>query len=198
MNKKYIAEFIGTFALSFVVYMAIASGASLPLAIPVIAGLTLGLFVYSIGHISGCHINPAVTIGLWSIKKISAKDAVTYIIVQALGALLAMFVGSSFFQLNSLLGTSGFSSMIFLAEMLGTFFFTFGIASVVSGKVNTTMSGVVVGGSLLLGVIIASLAGSLGILNPAVAYALGSLSWTYCLAPIVGSIIGFNVYEKLV
>lgn len=63
MYKKYFAELVGTFTLSFVVFEAVAAGVAVPLPVPVIAALTLGLFVYTIGSILGCHLNPAVTVG---------------------------------------------------------------------------------------------------------------------------------------
>ena len=196
--KVYLAELIGTFALSFVIFLA-ASGSNLPLAIPVIAGLTLGLFVYLIGGISGCHINPAVTIGLLSIKKIKWQDAVGYIISQFVGASLAIVLGVMLFHVNQPNpNLSAFSLAIFCAEALGTFFFTFGIASVVYEKVPHQMSGIVVGSSLLFGILIASLSDSFGILNPAVAFSLHAMNWTYLLAPIVGSVLGFNVYKWMV
>jgi glycerol uptake facilitator-like aquaporin len=60
------------------------------------------------------------------------------------------------------------------------------------------MSGIVVGSSLLFGILIASLAGSFGILNPAVAFSLHAMNWTYLLAPLVGSVLGFNLYKWMV
>jgi aquaporin Z len=197
MYKKYIAEAIGTFALSFVVLAAVSSSGAIPIPVPVLAGLTLALFVYTIGSISGCHINPAVTLGLLSIKKIIPTDAAGYIVAQMLGALGAVFLAKSLLMISPVVvGT--FSSTVFFAEMLGTFFFTFGIASVVYGKAKEQMSGVVVGWSLLFGILVASLAGASGILNPAVAFALNSVSVIYILAPIVGSVLGFQVYKYLV
>lgn len=193
MVKKYVAECIGTFALSFVIILALSSP-STPIPIPVIAALTLALFVYTIGPISGCHINPSVTLGQFSVKKISLKDAVFYIIAQSLGALFTIFL-AKFFQISLQSAPVIFSNKIFFAEMLGSFFFNFGIASVVYGKAKEQMSGFVVGGSLFLGVIIASLAGALGILNPAVALALHSLTVVYLFAPMIGSVIGFQVYK---
>lgn len=193
MSKKYLAEFIGTFGLSFVVLVAVASTKSLPMAVPLIAGLTLALFVYSIGSISGCHINPSVTLAQLSVNKISSKDAVAYIIAQFLGAFVAMFV-AKMFVVTSLAATGAFDGKVFLAEMLGAFFFNFGIASVVYGRAKEQMSGLVVGGSLVFGVLVASLAGAAGILNPAVALALSSMSVVYLVAPVVGAVLGFQVY----
>lgn len=194
MCRKYLAEFIGTFTLSFIVLIAVASTKNLPMAVPLIAALTLGLFVYSIGPISGCHINPAVTLAQLSVKKISLKDAVGYIGAQFLGALAAIFV-AGLFLIARPAAVAAFDGKIFMAEMLGAFFFNFGIASVVYGKAKEQMSGLVVGGSLLLGVLVASLSGAAGILNPAVALALNSATTVYVFAPIVGAILGFWVYR---
>ena len=194
--KKYLAEGVGTFALTFMVALALAG--RFPVATPVLAALVLGLFVYSIGHISGAHINPAVTIGLWSIKKISLKDAAGYIVAQALGAGAAMLVAAAFSVTPAASGVVALNTTaVGLAELIGTFFFTFGIASVVHGKTPSQLSGVVVGGSLLLGVTLASLLGSNGVLNPAVAFGIGSFSLMYVLAPIVGSVLGMNAYSFL-
>ena len=199
MYKKYIVEAIGTFALSFVVLGAVSLKGTVPLPVPVIAGLTLALFVYTIGGLSGCHINPSVTLGLLSVKKISIKDGAGYIVAQMFGALCAVLLAQVFVIVRPVAGdVLAFDATMFGAEALGTFFFTFGIASVVYGKAKEQMSGIIVGGSLLLGVLIASFAGSLGILNPAVAFALNAVSITYILAPVVGSVLGFQTYKYLV
>jgi aquaporin Z len=198
MYKKYIAEFIGTFCLSLVVLLAVSMRGPLPIAVPLIAGFTLMLFVYTIGSISGSHINPAVTLGLLSIKKISLKDAGGYIVAQLLGGLLAAIIVERVLDITlKTVRTGAFDSGIFFAEALGMFFFAFGIASVVYGKAKDQMSGVVVGGSLLLGIMVASFSGALGILNPAVAVALSATTVVYLLAPIVGSVAGFWAYKSL-
>lgn len=194
MSKKYLAECIGTFGLSFVVLAAVGFTGALPVGVPVIAGLALALFVYTIGPISGCHINPAVTLGLLSVNKIETKAAVGYIAAQIVGAIAAVLI-AKIFIMASPLAPAVFDMKVFLAEMLGAFFFTFGIASVVYGKTKEQMSGVIIGGSLLLGVLVASFAGSVGILNPAVALALNSLSIVYIFAPMVGAVLGFQVYR---
>ena len=197
MYKKYLAEFIGTFGLAFVVLMAVTFTGSLPVAVPLIAGLTLALFVYSIGPISGCHINPAVTLAQLSVKKISAKEAVFYILAQLAGALAAIMLAKVFVAATPVAGTM-LSAKVFLAEMLGAFFFNFGIAAVVYGKAKEQMSGLVVGGSLLFGVLVASVCGAAGILNPAVALALNSATAVYIFAPIIGAVLGFQVYKSLI
>lgn len=191
--KKYILECLGTGALTLIV--ALAFKGAFPVPTPMLAALTLGIFVYSIGHISGAHINPAVTIGAWSIKKITVHDTLGYIVAQTVGAVVAMLVAAMYnpTAVASLPASAG----IFFAELIGTFFFTFGIASVVYGKTPAPLAGVVVGGSLLLGVAFATLLGSGGILNPAVALGIGSFNISYLLGPIFGSVLGMNVYKRL-
>lgn len=188
----YFAEFLGTFTLALVVSLSLLG--NFPMPTPVAAALTLGLLVYILGNFSGTHINPAITIGLWSIKKVSDQDAMLYLIVQFLGASLALSVAG-------MLGVHAldapvFSMHIALAEALGTFFFSLGIASVVYGQVAKNLNGFVVGGSLLLGVMVAAAAGSAGILNPAVALSLHMLSPYYLLGPILGAALGFKTYQQ--
>lgn len=191
--KKYVAEALGAAALTLAVGFSFAG--TFPVSTPVLAALTLALFVYSIGHISGTHINPAVTIGAWSIKKISTEDAIGYLIAQFFGAAIALAVISSTVGMPSLAVSN--SVMTGVAELVGTFFFAFGIASVVYGKTPSQLSGVVVGGSLLLGIAMSVFLGAAGLLNPAVALGIGSFNLMYILGPIIGSVLGMQAYKYL-
>jgi glycerol uptake facilitator-like aquaporin len=191
--KKYIAEFLGTSTLTFVVGLSIAG--VFPVPTPVLAALTLGLFVYSIGHISGTQINPAVTISALSIGKISFTEAGAYIAAQLLGAAAALFALQYVVAMPTLPLDTGVQ--IGLAEALGTFLFTFGIASVIYGRAPSQVSGLVVAGSLLLGITVAVLMGANGVLNPAVALGIGSFNLMYVLGPIVGGVAGMRLYQYL-
>ena len=198
---KYIAEFIGTFGLTFAVLMSL-NNSNFAVATTVIAALTLALFVYSIGRYSGTHINPAVTLGLWSVKKIETNDAMMYLVSQFVGAFFAMvlttlLIARPEFANAVMPSVLGFDGMVLAGELLGAFIFTFGIASVVNDTKGGRASAMfAVGGSLLLGILFASNM-SAGILNPAVALGVKSFDISYLLGPILGSVLGFNVYHYL-
>lgn len=189
--RKYFAEFVGVFALTLAVYLSTVI--ELPLSTPLMAGITLGLFVYTIGPISGAHLNPAVSVALATVKKISWKDTVFYVVFQFAGAVLAMLLAQGVSgQVTAVASTGGVS---IFGEALGAFFLLFGVASVVFGKVDDDASGLVIGSSLFLG---ASLAGfSLGVLNPAVAAALGLFDVAYLVGPVVGALIAVWGYKVL-
>jgi aquaporin Z len=190
--NKYLAEFIGTFTLTSVVLLSLTG--VFPVSTPVLAGLVLGIFVYTIGHISGTHLNPAVTVGLWSIGKIRLEAAASYIAAQMLAGLSAMLLMTMALGRVSTL-SSNFSLTVLMAEILGMALFTFGIAAVVYGRAEDDFSGVVVGASLFLGIAVAAMLGSNGVLNPAVALGIGSFGLAYILGPVLGSVIGFNLYK---
>jgi aquaporin Z len=192
--KALAAELFGTFGLSLAVLISVNSP-GFPIGTPVVAGLTLGLFVYTIGPISGCHINPAVTLGLAAIRKVDAKTAGTYIVAQFLGATLAIGVGSLLFVTPEVVAWTD-SVAVGAAEALGAMVFLFGIAAVVLGRVPELMSGVVIGGSLTLGILWAAQASN-GVLNPAVAFGLGSLSPAYVWGPILGAAVGALLSSSL-
>lgn len=194
MIKKYLAELVGTFVLAFAV--ALSLGGKLALPTPLMAGLALGLVVYAVGSISGAHINPAITFGLWSIKKIKGVDAVFYMIFQFIGAALALWLSNIITVVPAVVVGSNLSLPVFLGELLGTFFFSFGVAAVATGKVGDDASGVVVGGSLFLGISFASFLSN-GILNPAVAYGITSFSLAYLCGPLVGAFLGMQSFAAL-
>lgn len=191
--KKYIAEALGTFMLTLVVALSLVG--SFPVSTPVLAVLVVGLFVYAIGHVSGCHINPALTIGLWSIKKINSNDALKYIIAQFIGAGIAFYVFLSVNHgVNNIIVLNN-SWTVGFAEFLGMIFYGFFVAAVFCGRISNYLSGIVVAGSLLVGIAIASLLGSNGLINPAVAFGIGSFNLMYILGPAVGSILGMQAYK---
>lgn len=185
--QKYLAEMIGTFGLAFAVALSIIS--PFPLATPIVAGLTLGLFVYTVGPISGAHLNPAVTISLATVKKIKPSEAVLYIVFQLVGGILAfLLVG------GETAVSSSSSWHIALFEAIGAFVLVWGVSSVVHENVKDCASGLVIGGSLLLGVMLTT-GFSNGVLNPAVAVGIGSVSVSYLFAPVVGGVVSAWVYR---
>lgn len=190
--KKYLTELLGTFCLAFAVGLSL--GGYFPVPTPVIAALTLGLFVYTVGHVSGAHLNPAITLGALSIRKIALEDAVAYWVAQFIGGGLAMLVISYFIR-PELLNIS-VDPKVAIAEALGAFFFAFGVASVIYGRVPKDISGIAVGGSLLLGISLAASVSN-GVLNPAVAVGIGSFSPAYLFGPLVGALLGMQAFKWL-
>lgn len=195
--KKYVAEFIGTAVLTLAIVGSVTVGSGFVTLLTV--GITLALIVATIGNISGGHVNPAVTLGLLSLKKIQWKEAVFYILAQFAGAALALVL-VRLQKVNFPAPDSIFTWTALVAELIGTMIFTFGIASIAlshdSAKVESKAP-FVIGGSLTLGATLALGLGSNAILNPAVAFGLGSFSIVYAVAPIIGGVAGMWLYKAL-
>lgn len=201
LSKKqitaYVAEFFGTAILTFSILAVSRSAVGVPYFVAIGVGATLTVLVMTIGQISGAHVNPAVTIGMWTVRKIKSLDAVLYIVAQFMGAVAT-------FKLYEYLVTQGVQSIapaqfdwrVLVAEILGTFVFTFGIASAVFHKYEGGKLAATVGGSLFLGILLAGVASN-GILNPAAALGVQSWDKAYVLGPIIGAIIGINLYVLL-
>src|SRR3989344_3448283 len=145
--RKLFAEFLGTFALCFGVTFSMLH--EFPF-VPFVAALTVGIFVYTVGPISGAHFNPAVTLGLWSVGKMKPSQAMSYIVTQMLaGAAVVVVMMKTVkyqwvMQVDNAIATG-------VGEVLGAFLLVLGVCSVVFGKVKEDAAGVTVGGSLLLG-----------------------------------------------
>ena len=191
--KKSIAEAIGTFLLAFGVGLTVAVQ-NFPLPTILVAGLILGVVVYTIGNVSGAQINPAVTVGLWSVKKIAAPQAIANILAQLLAGFIAYICLQA---LHAPLAPATDTVLSALGEVLGAFVLVWGIAAVVFGKVQPAAAGLTIGGSLMLGIVVASF-GSLGVLNPAVALGVGAWNFVYFLAPLLGGILGAQLYKWII
>lgn len=190
--RRYVAELLGTATLTFAVLGSIQQQT----ATPFVAALVLMLAVYVIGPVSGAHVNPAVTVGLWSIKKMKTPEAMMYIAAQLVGAVIAQFtfqylVGS----LPAVTVTPGWG--VALAEALGAAFLVLGISAVVHGKVPAAVNGLTIGCSLLLGILLASLLSN-GVINPAVALGIRSVSLSYLVGPLLGGVVAAHLYKWLI
>ena len=218
--RKYLAEFFGTMCLTlFGCGTAAALGCSAEpnaayLATALAFGLTIVAMAYSIGNVSGCHINPAVSIAVLASGKMKGKDFCGYVISQVLGAFVgALFIGVFLgFNAENSFGTNGlYNESIWLSliiECVLTFFFVLAVLGATSRKANSSVAGLVIGLSLtlvhLLGIAFTGTsvnpARSIG---PAVVKAFtGDLSalsvvWVFILAPLVGGLLAACIYKFL-
>lgn len=188
-----VAEFIGGALLSLALYTILAR-TSFPIFTATAVGVTAAMLVMMFGSVSGGHGNPAVTLALWTRSRISTVHAIINIAAQMLGGLAAWRLITYFMQRNlTSLAAPKFAWSTFVAEALGAAVFTFGIGAAVYMKAEGAKLATAVGASLFLGVLAASL-GSNAILNPAVALGVQSWDWAYAAGPLVGGIIGINLY----
>jgi aquaporin Z len=191
-----MAEFLGTGLLTLAVLAVSKSTMGYPYFVAIAAGLVVATATLTLGAVSGAHLNPVVTIGLWSLRRVKAVPAVVYIAAQLLGGIAAYYLFS--YLIGQTWNNAGeFEGKILVAQAVGAFIFSLGWAAVVYQRLEAGKAAAVIGMSLILAIVI-SAAGSSGFVNPAVA--LGARSWvwgTYVLGPVLGAIIGFNLYSLL-
>jgi aquaporin Z len=200
--KRYFAEFIGTFALVFcgtgaIVINQESGGAVTHVGIAFAFGLVVMVMIYSIGAVSGAHMNPAVTIAFSIAKRFPAKEIVPYIVSQLIGALAASFVLRLLFPSNELLGSTipaGNITRSFVLEFILTFFLMFVIIQVSTGSKEQGMfAGLAIGSTVLLeamfaGPICGASMNPARSLSPALVSGHLEYLWIYLVAPLAGAI----------
>jgi len=192
-----VGEFLGTAALTLIVLAISHSQLSLSYFIATSAGLVVALMTVALAGISGAVFNPAMTIGLWTVRKLRTLQALSYLVVQLLAGWVAWELFEYLTKLTGIHNTGTYSARILVAEVVGTFVFAFIWAAAIYQRFNLYAKAAAIGGALTGGSLIASL-GSSGFLNPAVALGLHQWGWgTYVLGPILGAVIGFNLYNLL-
>ena len=216
MNKinlrACIAELIGTAVLVFfgcgtacVIGCDVTGGY---LATAIAFGLVIVAMAYSIGNISGCHINPAVTLSMFISNKISLKDAVTYWIAQFAGGILGGALLLVFFPKSSGLGTNGLYdgsiAKSLLIEVILTFVFVLAILGVTSKVKNDQIAGLVIGLTLTL-VHILGIGFTGTSVNPARSFGPALFAggdalknvWVFIVAPLIGAAIAAYCWKYL-
>jgi aquaporin Z len=225
--KKYLAEFIGTFCLVlFGCGSAVIAGTSAQgpsgiglLGIAIAFGFAVVAMAYAIGGISGCHINPAVTIGVLTAGKMEVKDAIGYIIAQCLGAILGAAVlyiiaigRPGFIMPEWGLGANGWGEgylgqynilSAFIIETVMTFLFVFVILATTSKFGNGAMAGLAIGVTLMLIHLVTIPVTGTSVnparsLGPAIFSGGKALSqlWLFFTAPVIGAVIAAFVWKS--
>jgi aquaporin Z len=223
--KKYAAEFIGTFWL----VLGGCGSAVLAAAFPEVGigltgvslafGLTVLTMAFAIGHISGCHLNPAVSIGLWAGGRFPAKDLVPYIVAQVIGGIVAGGVlyliasGKSGFSLSGGFASNGYGEhspggyalgAALICEVVMTMMFLVVILGATDARAPAGFAPISIGLCLTL-IHLISIPVTNTSVNPArstgVAVYVGGWAveqlWLFWLAPIVGALIGALIYRVI-
>ncbi|MCW8329684.1 aquaporin Z [Photobacterium sp. SDRW27] len=223
--KKLVAEFIGTFWLVLGGCSSAVLAAAFPdvgiglLGVSFAFGLTVVTMAYAIGHISGCHLNPAVTVGLWAGGRFPANEVAQYIVFQVLGGILGAFVlyiiasGQAGFDLAGGLASNGYGdhspggyTMLsgFITEVVMTFMFLIVILGATHKLATPSMAGLAIGLALVL-IHLISIPVTNTSVNPARStgpaimvgdWAMAQL-WLFWVAPILGAIAAGFVYRWL-
>ncbi len=225
MTKRAAAEFIGTFWLVLGGCGSAVLAAGVPqvgigfLGVSLAFGLTVLTMAYAIGHVSGCHLNPAVSFGLWAGGRFPASDLAPYIVAQVLGAiagagvLLVIASGKAGFDLAGGLASNGFGAHSpggysalagFVTELVLTLVFLFVILGATDGRAPAGFAGIPIGLCLTL-IHLISIPVTNTSVNPARStgpavfvggWALGQL-WMFWVAPILGALIGGALYGAI-
>lgn len=223
LGRKAVAEFIGTFWLVIGgCGTAVLAGDHVGwLGVALAFGLTLVTMAYAIGHISGCHLNPAVSFGLVAGGRMPARDLPAYVIAQVLGGLVAALVlmvilrGANLWETVRQAGfaANGFGEhspkgfglgAAFLTEVVMTFIFLFVIHGATDSRAPAALAGLAIGLTLTL-IHLISIPVTNTSVNPARStsqaffvggWALSQL-WLFWVAPILGGVLGGLAYRSL-
>lgn len=189
------AEFLGT-ALWVIVVLVMTETTAVSYFVATSLALTVGMVVMFFGSVSGTHINPAITFGMWTARKISTLRAASYVVAQFLGALAAWQLFQYLTGRDLPAKTASYTTPMLIAELVGTAVFAMGVTAALVRGLDALQSALTYAASLFTGVLIASVAAA-GFINPAAALGLRSWSSVYVLGPLLGGLIGVNLYLML-
>jgi glycerol uptake facilitator-like aquaporin len=187
-----LAEFVGTGVLVMVA-LVLGQTTAVSYFIATSLAVTAAAVYLLFSAVSGAHVNPAVTFGLWTARRIGTLRGITYVAAQLLGGLAAWQL-FQYLTNHTMQGKNvPFSTPVWLAEVVGTAILALAYTAALKRGVLVLNSAIAVGAAYFVAILIAATASS-GYVNPAIA--LGSRAWSgvYVLGPLVGGLIGVNLY----
>lgn len=190
-----IAEFVGTGMLVMIaLVLGQTTAVSYFIATSLAVAATAVFMLFS--SISGAHTNPAITFGMWTARQIGTLRGITYVAAQLLGGVASWQLFQYLTNHTLTARSSSFSTPVWLAEVVGTAILAMAFTAALSRRFDSLVSGVMVGAAYFVGIVVAATASS-GYINPAIA--MGSRAWSaaYVLGPLVGGLIGVNLYNYL-
>lgn len=187
-----LAEFLGTSVLVMIA-LVLSQTTGVPYFIATSVAVTLALVYVLFGSVSGGHFNPAITVGMWSARRISTVRGVAYIAAQMLGGVASWQLFQYFTNQSLPAKTTHWSTPMFLAELVGTAILAIGLTAALTRGLDTLTTALTYGASFFAGILVAATA-SAAYLNPATALALRNFNVTFVLGPIVGAVVGMNLY----
>lgn len=192
-----LAEGLGSGFLTLVVMGVQHSTIGVPYFAGIAAAFAAAAMIFVFNGTSGAQLNPAITLALWSARRVKTTTAVVFIAMQLLGAWGAYYLFTYFINTKLNPAGTGFDWRILIAEAVGTFVLALAWSVAVYGRYTVGAKATVVGLGYILGMVIAS-AATIGLINPAVALADRTWVWgTYVLGPVVGALVGVNLYAYL-
>lgn len=206
--SQYVAEFIGTFFLVFFgcgsMILSELGHHAISSFVPVIFGGAVSVMIYAVGHISGAHFNPAVTLAFWCIKRFPAMRILGYIASQVGGATLASVVHLAIWGSDHSFGATSLSIGLgasILVEFILSFVLMFVIISVATdSRATGELAGIAIGSTVALCAFVGGPLTSAS-MNPARTLGPSFLSgdfshlWVYVVVPVVGAALGAKTYE---
>jgi len=190
-----VAEFLGT-ALLVTMALVLFETTAVTYFVATSVAVTLGVIVMFFWGISGAHVNPGVTFGMWTARHIGTLRAAGYIASQLLGGLAAWQLYQYLSDKNIPAHAGSFNTAMWVGEVIGTAILAAGFTAALTRGFDSLQSALTIGASLFVGMMVAAIA-SAGYINPALALGVRSWDSVYVLGPLVGGVIGVNLYTML-
>lgn len=189
------AEFFGT-GLLVMIALVMTETTAVSYFVATSLAIAISVIVMLFGSVSGAHVNPAITFGMWTARKIGSLRAASYVVAQFLGALATWQLFQYLTDRSLPAKAVSYSTPMLVAELVGAAVLAMGYTAALVRGLDALQSALTIAAAIFAGILVASIA-TAGFINPAAALGVRSWSSVYVLGPLLGGLIGVNLYMML-